>query len=72
TGAVVDTVVGAWWQARRWCPSCERETEQHRHRCGTTTVHYRGVSWLGNDAVNLLCTVAGAAAMGAILRIAIS
>ena len=71
-GAVVDTLVGAWWQARRWCPSCERETEQHRHRCGTTTVHYRGVSWLGNDAVNLLCTVAGAAAMGAILRIAIS
>ena len=68
-GAVVDTIVGAWWQARRWCPSCERETEQARHRCGAATVPYRGVSWLGNDAVNLICTVAGAAVMGAILRI---
>lgn len=67
-GAVVDTIAGAWWQARRWCPSCERETEQARHRCGAATVHSRGWSWLGNDAVNLLCTVAGAAVMGVVLH----
>lgn len=71
-GAVADTLVGAWWQARRWCPSCERETEQARHRCGTATRPYRGVPWLGNDAVNLICTVAGAAVMGAILRSGVS
>ncbi|WP_158514859.1 DUF92 domain-containing protein [Gemmatimonas phototrophica] len=59
-GAVADTVIGAFWQARRWCPSCERETEQPRHRCGTPTVAWRGVSWLSNDTVNFACTVVGA------------
>jgi uncharacterized protein (TIGR00297 family) len=61
-GALVDTLVGAWWQARRWCDTCIVETEQSVHRCGTPTRHHAGVRWLGNDAVNLLCTLAGAAA----------
>lgn len=59
-GAVADTVIGAFWQARRWCPTCERETEQDVHRCGAPTQPWRGVGWLTNDAVNLLCTMSGA------------
>ncbi len=59
-GAVADTVIGAFWQARRWCPVCERETEQDVHRCGTSTRPWRGVGWLTNDVVNFLCTVTGA------------
>lgn len=60
-GATADTVIGAFWQARRWCPQCERETEQNVHRCGTMTRPWRGLSWLSNDFVNFLCTVVGAA-----------
>ncbi|HEU4566122.1 MAG TPA: DUF92 domain-containing protein [Gemmatimonadaceae bacterium] len=59
-GALTDTLLGALAQERRWCPRCREETEQHLHRCGTRTVHARGVAWLDNDAVNLLCGVAGA------------
>jgi uncharacterized protein (TIGR00297 family) len=59
-GAVADTVIGAFWQARRWCPQCERETEQALHRCGVATHPWRGVAWLTNDAVNLACTIIGA------------
>jgi uncharacterized protein (TIGR00297 family) len=59
-GALADTVIGAFWQARRWCPACERETEQLVHRCGTATRPWRGVSWLTNDVVNFLCTAVGA------------
>ncbi|MCA2988629.1 DUF92 domain-containing protein [Gemmatimonas sp.] len=62
-GAVADTVVGAFWQARRWCASCARETEQIVHRCGTPTQPWRGVHWLDNDLVNLLCTLVGALAV---------
>lgn len=62
-GATADTLIGAWWQARRWCASCERETEQLVHRCGTTTTPWRGLPWLDNDRVNFLCTATGAATM---------
>jgi uncharacterized protein (TIGR00297 family) len=60
-GALVDTVAGAWLQSRRWCPTCERETEQRVHRCGTATRASGGLSWLTNDRVNLLCAAVGAA-----------
>lgn len=59
-GATADTLVGAWWQARRWCPHCSHETEQRLHRCGAPTVLRGGIAWLSNDVVNLLCTVMGA------------
>ncbi len=59
-GAVADTVVGAFWQSRRWCAECQRETEQDVHRCGSITQPWRGVPWLTNDVVNFACTVTGA------------
>lgn len=60
-GAVVDTVVGALAQEQRWCPSCATATEQWQHNCGTDTRHRAGWRWLGNDAVNLVCTASAAA-----------
>jgi uncharacterized protein (TIGR00297 family) len=59
-GAAVDTIAGALIQQRRWCPSCATATEQARHTCGTDTRHLGGWRWLGNDAVNLLCTASAA------------
>jgi uncharacterized protein (TIGR00297 family) len=60
-GALLDSLLGATVQARRWCPACERECEVDPHPCGTATVARRGLAWLDNDAVNLAATLAGAA-----------
>ncbi|HYW32365.1 MAG TPA: DUF92 domain-containing protein [Gemmatimonas sp.] len=60
-GAAADTLVGAWWQERRWCNGCGMETEQAVHRCGAATVRRGGVGVLTNDVVNFLCTLVGAA-----------
>ncbi len=60
-GALVDTAIGALVQTQRWCPSCHTATEQRQHCCGTDTRHLRGWRWLGNDAVNFVCTVSAAA-----------
>jgi uncharacterized protein (TIGR00297 family) len=58
-GAMVDTLLGATLQARRWCPTCSQETERTVHVCGTATVHMRGLGWLDNDLVNFLSAAAG-------------
>lgn len=60
-GASVDTLVGALRQSLRWCRSCEWGTEQRRHSGGTETRHQGGCRWLGNDAVNFVCTASAAA-----------
>lgn len=60
-GALVDTLIGAWWQERRTCPSCHESTEQRLHRCGTPTVRRGGLQGMTNDMVNLACTLSGAA-----------
>ena len=59
-GALIDSLVGATVQERRWCPACERECEVDVHGCGTTTVYRRGIPWVSNDFVNLEATAAGA------------
>jgi uncharacterized protein (TIGR00297 family) len=60
-GALIDSVVGAVAQGRRWCDACERETERMTHDCGTPTRALRGVNWLDNDMVNLISNSAGGA-----------
>jgi uncharacterized protein (TIGR00297 family) len=60
-GAVADSLLGALWQARRWCEACNIPTERRVHPCGSTTVPAGGLPWLDNDAVNALSTVLGAA-----------
>lgn len=67
-GAWLDTLVGAWLQCRRHCPTCHSATERRVHDCGTLTVHAGGFAWLGNDAVNALATVGGAAATWWLVR----
>ena len=64
-GALADTLLGAWWQARRWCDTCGQATEQRQHACGSATRHLSGLPWLENDLVNLLCTLVGAATAAA-------
>ncbi|HEV8022521.1 MAG TPA: DUF92 domain-containing protein [Candidatus Lustribacter sp.] len=59
-GAMIDSLLGATLQDRRWCPACERECEVELHGCGTATVRRRGLSWISNDDVNLAATLSGA------------
>ncbi len=59
-GATLDSIAGAGLQALRWCPYCGSDCETRRHHCGGTTVLRRGVSWIGNDAVNFGATLCGA------------
>jgi uncharacterized protein (TIGR00297 family) len=68
-GAVADSLIGARLQQRRWCESCERQTERRVHDCGHLTVHTGGAAWMTNDAVNLLATLAGAAATAALVTL---
>jgi uncharacterized protein (TIGR00297 family) len=58
-GALVDSVLGATIQSRRWCDTCERETEHIVHDCGTATQNVRGLQWIDNDMVNFLSSAAG-------------
>ncbi len=60
-GALADSLLGASVQSLRWCPNCERACEREPHACGANTTHLRGLSWFGNDAVNLAATLVGAA-----------
>lgn len=59
-GAAADTLLGATLQSRRWCDACAEPTERNVHRCGSATRPAGGLAWLGNDAVNLACTLVGA------------
>lgn len=58
-GAIVDSVLGAVAQERRWCAGCHSVTERVTHDCGCITIRQRGVSWLANDAVNFISGAAG-------------
>ena len=58
--SVIDSVLGASLQARRWCASCSADTEQKVHWCGTRTDMRGGVRWLDNDGVNAVSTLGGA------------
>jgi uncharacterized protein (TIGR00297 family) len=60
-GLLVDSLLGATWQAIYYCPNCHKETERHpRHTCEIKTLHRRGLRWLNNDLVNLACSGVGA------------
>jgi uncharacterized protein (TIGR00297 family) len=58
-GALIDSLLGATVQARRWCASCGHETERPIHDCGAVTEPRRGLPWLDNDLVNFISSAAG-------------
>jgi uncharacterized protein (TIGR00297 family) len=58
-GSIIDSLLGATVQERRWCDACGEPTEQTIHRCGATTHRVGGIVRLNNDVVNLLSTAAG-------------
>lgn len=58
-GSLADSVLGATMQSRRWCATCQRETERQVHDCGSATTARRGLAWINNDVVNFLSTVIG-------------
>jgi uncharacterized protein (TIGR00297 family) len=59
-GSLVDSLLGATWQAVYKCPECGRVSERRRHGCAHPGELVRGVAGLDNDAINLLATVSGA------------
>jgi uncharacterized protein (TIGR00297 family) len=60
-GSCFDSVLGATLQAMYTCPSCNTETEQHIHHCGSRTKYLRGIAWMNNDVVNFIATSVGSA-----------
>jgi uncharacterized protein (TIGR00297 family) len=58
-GSCVDSVLGATLQVMYTCPTCNTETEQHIHHCGTRTEFLRGFLWMNNDVVNFIATTVG-------------
>lgn len=59
-GAMVDSLLGASIQGRRWCGRCNSGTERAVHTCGTVTGQSGGIAWIGNDLVNFLSSIGGA------------
>lgn len=59
-GSLVDSILGATAQARRWCAECSAATERVVHSCGRKTEPAGGFQWLDNDGVNFAATLAGA------------
>jgi uncharacterized protein (TIGR00297 family) len=61
TGSVIDSLLGAAFQVKRWCDQCKKPTELTVHGCGTTTRVVGGLVWLNNDGVNAISSACGAA-----------
>lgn len=59
-GCVIDSLLGATLQVRRWCDVCGTATERPTHRCGTQTAIVGGWRRLDNDGVNAASSIAGA------------
>ncbi|WP_075982304.1 DUF92 domain-containing protein [Bacillus massilinigeriensis] len=58
-GNVIDTILGAFFQARYSCIQCGLSTEKTVH-CGKKTRIEEGFTWLNNDMVNFLASFAAA------------
>lgn len=70
-GAFVDSYLGATLQVMYRCPVCGKSVEVSQH-CGEAAKRTRGISWMSNDAVNLISSLlGGAAAYGIAMLIAL-
>jgi len=55
-GMLADSLIGAQWQGKFHCTTCDRPTELALHRCGTPSQLRGGIRWLNNDGVNACAT----------------
>jgi len=58
-GMLVDSLLGATIQCRRWCDACRMPTERAVHNCGKETRHAGGIPAFDNDGVNFIATLSG-------------
>jgi uncharacterized protein (TIGR00297 family) len=65
-GSLTDSLLGTTLQAGYYCNACDHPCEARMHHCGHVARRVRGLSWMDNDAVNLVATLAGAG-VGALL-----
>ncbi len=56
-GSLIDSAIGAEWQALYLCPKCSKVTESSIHRCGTKAKLIKGYEWLSNDLVNFIMSL---------------
>ena len=68
-GCMLDSLLGATLQGRRWCSSCGAATERRVHHCGRATDRAGGIAWLDNDGVNAASTVGGSLMGAGIARV---
>jgi len=61
-GMLMDSLLGATWQACYRCPTCGLTCEAPVCRCGAGTELVRGFRWFDNDWVNAFSTVLATAA----------
>lgn len=59
-GSLIDSWLGATVQTMYRCAVCGKEMEKSRH-CEAAAQRIRGLTWMSNDIVNLLSSVAGGA-----------
>ena len=59
-GSLLDSLLGATVQVQYRCPVCGKLTERRTHCEDKPTLPARGVSFIGNDAVNIAATFSGA------------
>ena len=59
---LLDSALGAGVQGRFHCDRCHLPSERRVHRCGKATRPVGGLSWLSNDGVNAVASLAATAA----------
>jgi len=58
-GEKFDSLLGALFQAKYYCPKCNEMADGIIHTCGNRTVYKGGVRWFTNEVVNIISTLAG-------------
>ena len=67
-GSLVDSLLGGTLQSQFRCTACGSNSERRTH-CDQPTILVRGLSWIGNDVVNVCCSLTGAATVWLLLLV---
>ena len=67
-GSLIDSILGATCQSRRWCAACATESERSVHSCGGYTTAHRGMLWIDNDTVNFVSNACGGLLAALLIR----